>query len=63
MSNSHRFHVALPTRQWAALTLISDKVQLTVSDVVRSMVERSLAEDQLHQIYPSMSGQLTGEGK
>jgi macrodomain Ter protein organizer (MatP/YcbG family) len=62
MNKTHRFHVALPERQWRSLNLVSDKTQLTVSEIVRAMVERAMSRDQLDAMFPSLSGQFLAGG-
>ena len=56
MHKAHRFHLVLPERQWTALSSVSEKTQITISEIVRAMVERALAADQLNNLYPSVSG-------
>lgn len=57
--STHRFHVNLPLRQWHFLESVSLKTGYSHADVVRLFVERSLAEPQLNEAFPSLSGQIT----
>ena len=57
-SSIHRFHVALSDRHWQALHFVATTTQLTISEVVRSMVEQGLSTPRLNDMYPSLSGTL-----
>lgn len=61
-SNQHRIHLTLPPRQYQFLNSLSERTQLGISEMIRTMIDRFSSEDQLNATYPTLSGTFQSEG-